>query len=648
MKKIFTLLCLMLAFVGSTRAQDVYTISYNGADAQSTAGFFTHSGNHNFNTKFKDASYAGIDFTSGLKMESSTNIGFTTSVASDLVIVQSTWSDKGIKVDGKSHPSSEAVAGDGACRIYTISNLEAGSHSIQRDGGESGLFYISVTYLSVDNNPSLNASNTSFNMFISPMNNNSTSRTFTLNGKNLTPGTLSFTKSNLPSGMTVSPATVTVASDGTVSGEYTIAFASTQNISKNQGTLSVASNGVTATITINYSSTNKTNSEETLSSTEPTIWNFANIGNGAEIELTATSEPVKEGTYLLGDLFDLYGIAYPGDFIANALYVINATYPIRRGNSFQDGTLKFNAPVDGTIEVSFADTGSSGEGEDRYLNVNGENTIYKTNRSNGGSDPQVTDPIDVSAGEILIRGGKPNGDYQSIVITKVVFTPANFIVEPMPPTVYDFTSELSEADQANLAADETFWVLDGSRWSLNAKLYDRNAEGPLVANGDELEFTEGLRFGRDNAAGLAGGNIRIDMGKRLGLAASSVFMVLPKTAKDDVVKIRISTTNSEGEVHGMAIENGDVESIETAESKDFTITVAKDGPFTFKTTAGVNVEALAINAELPERPGSDLPTAINEVENNNVDAAAFNLAGQRVSSNYKGIVVKNGKKAVVK
>ena len=44
----------------STRAQDVYTISYNGADAQSTAGFFTHSGNHNFNTKFKDASYAGI------------------------------------------------------------------------------------------------------------------------------------------------------------------------------------------------------------------------------------------------------------------------------------------------------------------------------------------------------------------------------------------------------------------------------------------------------------------------------------------------------------------------------------------------------------------------------------------------------------
>ncbi len=142
--------------------------------------------------------------------------------------------------------------------------------------------------------------------------------------------------------------------------------------------------------------------------------------------------------------------------------------------------------------------------------------------------------------------------------------------------------------------------------------------------------------------------MRIDMGKSLGLAASIVVMVLPKTAKDDVVKIRISTTNSEGEVHGMAIENGDVESIETAESKDFTIKVAKDGPFTFKTTAGVNVEALAITDELPERPGSDLPTAINEVENNNVDAAAFNLAGQRVSSNYKGIVVKNGKKAVVK
>ena len=46
--------------------------------------------------------------------------------------------------------------------------------------------------------------------------------------------------------------------------------------------------------------------------------------------------------------------------------------------------------------------------------------------------------------------------------------------------------------------------------------------------------------------------------------------------------------------------------------------------------------------------GTD-PNAINSVVNNNtVSTAAYNLAGQRVSGDYKGIVVKNGKKYMVK
>ena len=43
------------------------------------------------------------------------------------------------------------------------------------------------------------------------------------------------------------------------------------------------------------------------------------------------------------------------------------------------------------------------------------------------------------------------------------------------------------------------------------------------------------------------------------------------------------------------------------------------------------------------------PTGINNtVVDNNVSTAAYNLAGQRVSNSYKGIVVKNGKKFIVK
>ena len=43
------------------------------------------------------------------------------------------------------------------------------------------------------------------------------------------------------------------------------------------------------------------------------------------------------------------------------------------------------------------------------------------------------------------------------------------------------------------------------------------------------------------------------------------------------------------------------------------------------------------------------PTAINTVKTDQrMDTPAYNLSGQRVSANHKGIIIKNGKKYVVK
>lgn len=41
-------------------------------------------------------------------------------------------------------------------------------------------------------------------------------------------------------------------------------------------------------------------------------------------------------------------------------------------------------------------------------------------------------------------------------------------------------------------------------------------------------------------------------------------------------------------------------------------------------------------------------TGINAVKAENANAAAFNLAGQKVAENYKGVVIKDGKKVVIK
>lgn len=97
--KFLLLSLLMLVGAGSAFAE-TYKISFNGKDSATPAGFFTFEGKHSFNGKFKDATYDGTSYTSGLKMEGSTVIKFSTTGASVVTIVQSTWSEKTIKLDG--------------------------------------------------------------------------------------------------------------------------------------------------------------------------------------------------------------------------------------------------------------------------------------------------------------------------------------------------------------------------------------------------------------------------------------------------------------------------------------------------------------------------------------------------------------------
>ena len=142
---LLTLITLLLG--GASYAGDTFTISFNGSNVQSTEGYFSwNSARHNFNTKFTDAVYAGISFTSGLKMESATYVNFTSTATSTVIIVQSTWSDKTIKFDETELAVADAEPGTGNCRIYTLTDVEAGAHSITRGSGESGLFYVSVEY----------------------------------------------------------------------------------------------------------------------------------------------------------------------------------------------------------------------------------------------------------------------------------------------------------------------------------------------------------------------------------------------------------------------------------------------------------------------------------------------------------------------
>ena len=130
---------------GETRT---YTVKFNGDDVQSQNGFFSFgdsNNKHNFNGKFT-GTYDGMEYTQGLKMEGTTLIQFTTTDTSTVIIVQSTWSANTLKFDGTELDVTTAATPDGSegVRVYTITGVGAGTHSITRGNGESGIFYVEV------------------------------------------------------------------------------------------------------------------------------------------------------------------------------------------------------------------------------------------------------------------------------------------------------------------------------------------------------------------------------------------------------------------------------------------------------------------------------------------------------------------------
>ena len=139
--------CVLCALV--TWADKTYTLTLNNSATQSTTGYFTVSTGGGFNTKYT-GKYNGTEFTKGLKLNSSSSISFTNKGTATVVIVQSTSSNGSnqFKFDGTAVANSTGVEnpneGDVTVRVYTITGVAVGTHTIT-NGGETGILYVSVT-----------------------------------------------------------------------------------------------------------------------------------------------------------------------------------------------------------------------------------------------------------------------------------------------------------------------------------------------------------------------------------------------------------------------------------------------------------------------------------------------------------------------
>lgn len=154
MKKLFLFLLCVLCSVG-TWADTTYTLSLNGSAVQSTAGYFTVVDGGGYNKKYT-GTYDGVAYSKGLKINSNSSISFTTKGKSTVLIVQSTAANgtKEFKFDDTAVANSSAVenpnSGDVTVKVYTLTDVEVGNHSIT-NSGETGLLYVSVTEASATN-----------------------------------------------------------------------------------------------------------------------------------------------------------------------------------------------------------------------------------------------------------------------------------------------------------------------------------------------------------------------------------------------------------------------------------------------------------------------------------------------------------------
>ena len=375
-----------------------------------------------------------------------------------------------------------------------------------------------------------------------------------------------------------------------------------------------------------------------LSAQAQTLINYPNSQTGVTVSGTTTFDAVKIYT----NKTSVNGVKFANGYTtSDALNLNYATISVEGG--FKAGDVI-------TIAGAFNNSDETKKAAVDIFTVGDESAItvlYTTqqfvNGRTSADDPAEETYTLTEDYDILYLGR--NGNTATFITTLRVDRGEVKPSDPTAPTTWDFSQELSANDAANLAADVTTWTFDETNnyWKNIAVLAERNVFEPLKANGAELELTKGLTFTRDNSAGLGEDRVRIKSKNYVAVNGSSVSISLGSLVKDDVVKLRFkgsgdterSLTVSNTEVVSGSLTTADVEEHEVE------LKVLKDNPVTLTTSNGFQFMAITVNAELP--------TGVNSVKATGTKAkvaGTVNLAGQQVGADYKGVVIKDGKKVM--
>lgn len=358
-----------------------------------------------------------------------------------------------------------------------------------------------------------------------------------------------------------------------------------------------------------------------------TTWDWTGWNQTLELKNDGTTNPSSTDDYTFDDIAAINGgITVPASFNGAAMK-FKGEYPVRSKKS-QAGYWTIKPSVNGTITVTFSDTGSSIQSgyttetqPKRYLNINGTNTDYYTKRTGNSTDKKAV-TVPVSAGEVVITGMGEDGEtWQAIVVEKIIFTPTATVT-----TNKGGWTSFTPSWNATLEDGATAYIItsiDGANNSVEATAVSVMESGKgYFIKGDNAE-TEYTVTATSTAATPTEGNLIVG-----NTSATTISATSPTTTDKYVLGTATAGTYS-GQSGLFKVDS----SVNVAAGKAY-----------LDTQTTVSAQYLSIAWD------DDMTTTIDNFTISQFDknATRYNLAGQKVSDSYKGIVIVNGKKYLCK
>ena len=422
---------------------------------------------------------------------------------------------------------------------------------------------------------------------------------------------------------------------------------------------------------------NKVTLVEQTSISEATTWDFSKYGTK---EIGTNGTPFYRNDVLVANVAQYGKAAAAADFGPATALVLNGDYIVRDTKFCQVTHAKFKTTVPGTLKVVFSNTGSDTRPY-RYLYVNGVKTEYASNTSKSNT---TAEGIQVNSGEVDLYGvldpeadNADAGQVTFIRIYSIEFT-------PLSAETLILGEQGGNADKISAAAGTTKNVFVDRKISNE---YYNTLFLPFALTTAQINtiFGEGTKVAKykglkSNGTTFLFENVTTDMEANVGYLVKPANTVNGFSVEGAAIVNagNISVTdfamlgtydtfgNKAGNIVYYFTTEGKMKKLsDTGKIKGLRAMLAKiqNGAKTVSTiVSNVDLNPVIEGGTGGSRAREEyfvefvddasVVTAIEAIDNSQLtidnDAPAYNLAGQKVGKGYKGIVIKNGKKVVMK